>query len=273
MSVSIAYSNIKKKETNSVSHPFFIWTMRRTGGTTLTDMLMELSEHPKTDHEPFLLGRSLGSITQDYIDGNIGQVRSALREVFGKKTLIKHCYEILGEEFNDLLMKELLEFPDYRHILLLRRDETSRMLSLMLALQTDVWGKHGSEWVYQQIRSGKRALEPFDLERLKSEEDAAIARTRHLKALFNENKIDLEVIYYEDLYREGERKDRMMRLRRLLALLEIDIETFRSKREWIRHMMFDRSQRSHSVLGYVPNFEEAREILDRFPDREVITGD
>jgi hypothetical protein len=37
----------------TVSSPFIIWTMQRTGGTTLTDLLMSMSEHPGAEHEPF----------------------------------------------------------------------------------------------------------------------------------------------------------------------------------------------------------------------------
>ena len=36
-----------------MSRPFIIWTMQRTGGTALTDLLMEMSEHRSAEHEPF----------------------------------------------------------------------------------------------------------------------------------------------------------------------------------------------------------------------------
>ena len=36
-----------------MSRPFIIWTMQRTGGTALAELLMEMSEHRSAEHEPF----------------------------------------------------------------------------------------------------------------------------------------------------------------------------------------------------------------------------
>ncbi len=254
-----------------MSHPFFIWTMRRTGGTTLTDLLMSLSEYPTTDHEPFLIDRSLGAVTRAYMAKDFSKAEKLLRKSFEEGVLIKHCYEILGRGFNDLLLKTITEFPAYRHIFLMRRDETARMLSLMLAYQTDVWGKHGSEWVYEEIRSGRKKLESFDLKLLKEEEERAIQETKHIKEMLDERGIEYREVYFEDLY-TGEAESRLGELDGLFEYLRLDPEKIASKEEEIRRMLFERSQKSQSVMEYVPNLQEARRILDTFPQREVITG-
>jgi hypothetical protein len=254
-----------------MSRPFFIWTMRRTGGTSLTDLLMELSEHRKMQHEPFLADRQLGMITRRFFQKGGASVRKPLEEVFAQGSLIKHCYEILGRDFNDTILDVLTEFREYRHIFLLRRDETARMLSLMLALQTDVWGKHGSEKVYEAIRQGTHALQPFDLKRMREEEAAAIRETGHIKELLTQKGIEYTTVYFEELY-VGERQQRMKRVRNLLKFLEFGPEVFQEKRDRIRHTLFHRSQKSRSVMEYVPNLQEAIEILESFPGREVVTG-
>jgi len=255
-----------------MSHPFFIWTLRRTGGTTLTDLLMSLSEHPATDHEPFLIDRALGEITRSYMEGKTAETRNMLREVFSRKVIIKHCYEILGKGFNDLLFETLCEYPEYRHIFLLRRDETSRMLSLLLAYQTDVWGKHGSEWVYEQIRSGQRELAPFDLELLAREESRAIEETEHVTTRLKQSKAPHIKIYFEEIY-QGPEAHRFERLEELFDFLDLDSDTIKAKEKEIRHMILHRSQKSRNVLGFVPNIQEVRSVLEGFPGRESITGE
>ncbi|AXI46082.1 hypothetical protein C1J03_08665 [Sulfitobacter sp. SK012] len=48
-----------------MSHAYFIWTMQRTGGTTLAILLRRLSEHPSVEDEPFNLTRVFGHIILD----------------------------------------------------------------------------------------------------------------------------------------------------------------------------------------------------------------
>lgn len=254
-----------------MSRPFFIWTLRRTGGTTLTDLLMSLSEHPHTEHEPFLIDRALGDITRAYMSSKYKVAESKLRSALEKGTLIKHCYEVLGEGFNDFIFQIIKEYPHYRHILLLRQNETNRMLSLMLAFQTDVWGKHGSEWVYEQIRSGQKSLEPFDMQHLRNEEENAIHQTRHIKELLRKENVDYMTIYFEELY-QGSKSERLERLSDIFEYLEFEPSVIDSRQREIHHMIFERSQNSRSVLEYVPNIETAREVLDQYPGRETIIG-
>ena len=254
-----------------MSHPFFIWTLRRTGGTSLTDLLMALSEHKPTQHEPFLFDRVYGGLSKRFEKDGPEAIRGELRNIFEERTLIKHCYETLWRSLNDTFFEVLQDFPDYRHILLLRRDETARMLSLLLAYQTDVWGKHGSESVYEAIRSGKRALHPFDLDLLRKEEMRAIQETEHIRQLLADRNINYHTVYFEDLY-EGERSDRMAALERIFEFLEFDRAAVEKESEKIAHILFNRSQQSQNILDYVPNVAEVREILDSFPGRETITG-
>jgi len=254
-----------------MSKPFFIWTMRRTGGTSLTDLLMALSEHRSLQHEPFLIDRSLGYITQAFIEQKYDYVRKELEGVFAQHSLIKHCYETVGSDFNDAILDVISRFDEYRHIFLLRQDETARMLSLMLAFQTDVWGKHGSERVYEAIRKGEKPLKPFDLKRLRDEERKAIEETAHIKKRLTGKGIEYFTIYFEDLY-TGERQKRMKNLQALFDYLEFEPPAIKAQQKRIEQILFNRSQKSHSVLEFVPNLNKAKEILDRFPKREIITG-
>jgi hypothetical protein len=47
-----------------LSFPFIIWTSQRTGGTSLIELLMSMSEHKATDHEPFRPLRAFERVTE-----------------------------------------------------------------------------------------------------------------------------------------------------------------------------------------------------------------
>ncbi len=176
-----------------------------------------------------------------------------------EKPLIKHCYEV----FNIDLSRQIIRFfknKEYKHIFLLRKDEVSRMFSLLLAMQTDVWGKHGSEDIYKRIHEGEKLLEPFDIELLKKEEKIAINHTKNVKNILKNNNIEYKMIYFEDLY-AGDAETRKKNLYDLFEYLEFDSQTINSHQEMIDHILFNRSQKSNSILPYVPNLEEAEEVL------------
>ena len=70
-----------------MSYPFFIWTMQRTGGTALTDLLMQMSEHPQAEHEPFNWARKkprqFWPITEAWGNTkNEAQLNASLDEIF-----------------------------------------------------------------------------------------------------------------------------------------------------------------------------------------------
>ncbi len=251
-----------------MSKPFFIWTMRRTGGTSLTDLLMEMSEYKKIEHEPFLWERELGFVTKEFrrqldADDHIDIV-PVLEEVFAEQPLIKHCYEVFHIDLSRNLIR-FLKNRDYKHIFLLRKDEVSRIFSLLLAYQTDVWGKHGSEEAYDRIQSGEQRLEPFDIELLKKEEQTAINHTRKIKNILKNNDLPYKMIYFEDLYTGNEEK-RKENLYDLFDYLEFDQEVIESHQEMINEILFQRSQKSNSILPYVPNLKEAEDVLKKVID-------
>ena len=257
-----------------MSKPFIIWTMRRTGGTSLTDMLMEISEYNTIDHEPFLLERELGYVTKKFMslpkDNRSKEIEKILGNLFEQKVLIKHCYEILGSDFNKALVDNFALRSDYKHIFLLRKNEVSRMLSLMLAFQTDVWGKHGSESIYRMIHSGEKSLKPFDLKTVEKEEKIAIESTQYIKAILDEKNIDILPIFFEDLY-IGEKEDRIKKLEELFLFLEFDKDQIIQHKELIDHTLFNRSQKSHSVLNFVPNLQEVKTFIATIPGIDSIT--
>src|SRR5579863_9787871 len=105
-----------------MSHPFIIWTMQRTGGTSLTDLLLEMSEHKAAEHEPFNRDRQFGAVTIAWAQTKDEEaLRRALADLLAQRHLIKHTYELRDMQLNLALMEAAAR--DYRHIFLFRRDE------------------------------------------------------------------------------------------------------------------------------------------------------
>jgi len=249
-----------------MSKPFFIWTMRRTGGTSLTELLMQMSEYKAVEHEPFNLDRVFGYIVQDYkkelLNGDTSKVSSSLDRLFIGKPLIKHCYEITDTNFNKILINSLKN-TDYKHIFLLRKDEVSRVLSLFLAYQTNVWGKHGSEEIYNMIKSGKKVLKSFEIDHIRKEEERAIVKTKMIQKLLTQKNIFYKIIYFEDFF-TGDRDKRLNNLNSLFNYLEFNEKTVKNYKDLIEQTIFNKSQKSSSILEYVPNHKDAKKILEDF---------
>lgn len=242
-----------------MSTPFVIWTMRRTGGTTLTDLLMSISEYPKIDHEPFNLDRTLGSVAKRWYDTrDVAQSRKDLTEALQARPLIKHCFEIHGPKFNRLLL-ETVQQMGYRHILLTREDEVSRILSLQLAEATGVWGKMGAEEGYAKFLADGAPELSFDIP----------ASQEHLEHCFDSwgwlerelQSLDIKPfrLKFENLYSSITAGKQT--LRHVFDYLDFDPETFAEHANQIENALRYKGQNSSKMLPFVTNANEARSTL------------
>ncbi len=247
-----------------MSNPFFIWTMRRTGGTSLTDLLTTMSEHNSSiQHEPFNLNRTFGYITKEFEKQNNSNFGLDLSTLFDKEfiktPLIKHCYEITNSSLNYELISNIKN-REYKHILLLRKDEESRIFSLLLALQTDVWGLHGSRKIYELIRSRKKTLKPIDKGSIDYEVDNSIKKTSEIKLFLEKQSIDYKTIYFEDFF-EGQADKRFTNLYKLFEYLDFSSNVISEHQNIIKETILRRSQNSFSILKYLPNYLESKNYL------------
>lgn len=122
-------------------HPFIIWTLRRCGGTNLGEALFKFSSYKAIQHEPFNSDRFFGWVTQDWIaNKNRQSLENNIKSVLSSRPLIKHCFEIIPDELNLMLLKVSAELG-YKHLFLYREFPTDRLLSLNYAQMTGVWGK------------------------------------------------------------------------------------------------------------------------------------
>jgi len=121
--------------------PLIIWTLRRTGGTSLARQLFASLPFPVLEHEPFNPDRAQGGLARRWSQGDAERatVRSRLEQLLEPGPSIKHCLELFPASFN-LALAELCAKRGYVHLFLSRRDALHRLLSLQSAQSSGRWG-------------------------------------------------------------------------------------------------------------------------------------
>lgn len=244
----------------ALSAPFIIWTFRRTGGTTFASLMMDLSEHPRTNHEPFNWDRCFGAVSKNWFETrDDARLVAELDAVLADKPLIKHCHELHPDGFNDALFVAA-ERHGYRQLVLDRRDEVGRILSLELAKMTGVWGKRGAAERYERIERGEELLPPIDIAAALKHMRLCHARRLALKARLPRARHPVRVVLFEELY--GPIAQGRAQMRSILQDYGL-IEGHDPVKicEQITAALRSRGQNSARMLRFVPNIDEARAAL------------
>jgi SAM-dependent methyltransferase len=247
-----------------MSSPFIIWTMQRTGGTALTDLLMDMSEHKRADHEPFNWSRTKSRQFWPVVEAwnkskNDAKLAQDLDEIFAQKYLIKHCYELFGMPFNTRLIEAAAQ-TDYRHVFLRRRDEPARLISKFIAEANGTWFKDYASRVFADIRSGDRRLAPLPVSDIVAQFEHCRNMTKAVCAKLEDLNVDCHELDYEDLY-IGERDPRRTRLIDFLEFLDFTPTEIDQHRPAIEKTLFEAGQNTESVAQFVPNIDEVKKAL------------
>ncbi|WP_299548472.1 hypothetical protein [uncultured Tateyamaria sp.] len=180
--------------------PWLILTLRRTGGTSLTSFLAEVSQFPTIEHEPFNTDRIFGHITRDFLEtGDMIAMQGAVKQAVARNPNIKHCVEIIPLEMTRALI-DTCQAQGYGFMVLTRRDEARRMLSLLLAISTGAWGPEMAADIYPEIIAGTRQATPIDLQMVRNrvrQDYFTIGRTL---SLLRNRQIDYQWLLFEELY-------------------------------------------------------------------------
>lgn len=242
-----------------MSSAYIIWTLRRTGGTTLAALLAGLSEHPAMEHEPFNPERRLGAVVRGWHDHqDKDQLRADLERVLAPRPVIKHCYELLPDAFNTMLMQVTRDLG-YAHIVLDRRDEADRILSLELAKQTGAWGKQEAGKVLRELQMGVRRMAPFDAVEALHHKAVCAARRGWLDEAFSDAGIVPYAVFFEDVYTDPEAgRSEVANLLEFLGINPGDFPDFEQRRD---EALLKKGQNSARLLDFVPNLLDVREAL------------
>lgn len=247
--------------TSNEDAPFIIWTFRRTGGTSLKTILFWLSSRASWQDEAFNRDRELGSITREYEEsGDLDRLSKQINEVIAQKKNLKHCVETVPYEITSRLLR-FAEAQGYKHIVLLRRNEEDRQLSLALALITKAWGPSEAAKIYQEISSGARQLDPINLGWMQKHLDRDAIALGRLMRLFAVSDISYRTVFFEDLY-TGPFEARSNYLKALIKWIGLHRARTVGD-EAYESVLMERSQNTASILSFVPNISEVRNFIRR----------
>ena len=243
-----------------MSDPFVIWTMRRTGGTAFTSLLMTLSEHKGLQHEPLNPDRKLGSITRDWTTHkDPARLMRDMDAALAERPLIKHCYELVPREVSLALIKSA-SARGYRHIVLDRQAEVDRILSLELAKITGAWGAQAAEGIYAEIETGQRQLDPIDIGKACDHMRACATLRRWLADTFDTTQHTPLLVYFEEIYDSFEAGRRTVE--ELLACLGIDPRAQPKYEAFLKEALTGQAQNSRNIAHAVPNIDALRAALE-----------
>jgi FkbM family methyltransferase len=247
-----------------MSYPFVLWTLQRTGGTLLAELLMQASDHPPAEHEPFNWARDKPRQFWPIVEAwTASRDRVALLKdleaLAARRFLIKHCYELFPLAFNVALIEATAK-AGYRHILLRRLDEGGRLVSKFIAETQGTWFADYGREVYAEVKQARRELQPLPVDQMVAQYHHARHGTAALRRAFEERGVSVLETTYEDLYR-SEPVLRAQHIATLLEALDVRPEARASATAAFLDKARQGGQQTFSVLSYVPNIEEVVEGL------------
>lgn len=183
----------------SVPVPFVIWTLQRTGGTNLTQRLVERSGLRGIEHEPFNIGRVHGDITKAWMEGKDDvALTKAMMGVISKRPVIKHCVEMVPWAVTRALADATIQ-AGYRHLFLFRQEPRDRLLSLHFARNTGVWGPNMKK---SELAPGV-LVEPVPVAQLLSHERACLDLLTTSWTYLTRHGGQPRALSYEQVYRSS----------------------------------------------------------------------
>jgi hypothetical protein len=242
-----------------MSSPFILWTLQRTGGTNLFNLLVEMSTHSAAEHEPFNFDRRQPrQFAKVYLDWRNNRDVSALHEICAKRVLIKHVYEWFDNDFNSALSMAADKYS-YRHVHLLRRDSVARLISKGVAEESGAWYPDYAQRIFPEVLKGQRQIK-LDVGYLVRKHEIA-ERKRSNVTRMHRARQRYFTVFYEDLYM-GSIDDRMAALTALTTFLHIDRNRLDDYQSVIDTYLINGGQNTSAMLPHIAGIEELRRALE-----------
>lgn len=250
--------------------PIIIWTLRRTGGTSLANLLFTSSNFKTIQHEPFNQERVWGDVSKELTDQlskptdeiteyDLRHLRERIAIYCNLKRNIKHTID--NPPF--LVTKYLLEVSQevgYKHIVLLRKNHFQRILSLIIAQQTTWKLGHTPDVIFSKIVNGELELQEISFQHIAQAFNSAINMIGRLYEEFHQNNIDYHRVYFEDLY--SDKLNSQERIQNTMKILDyLNIEQYDPN--LLEQKIFKSSNNTQTVYDYIPNYDHL-EALAKF---------
>jgi len=244
---------------------FIIWTMQRSGGTSLTRFLKTWGEYSKVLHEPFNGNQIFGHVKRE-LAGIKSQKEAIVRgqelitEIYddNPNCSIKHCFEVHSDSFNEALLLVTRE-KGIKNIFLTRDSNFNRNLSLELAKITGAWSKQQKEKLENSTSEpiDSSSSISLDIPRMLTHNASCIARSRALREKFRSSDNVVRLVY-ERLY-DGELENRLNYLEGVKNLLDLDAFTVDTLNAKQISLLVGEKQNTQAVYRRIENIEQARQ--------------
>lgn len=241
-----------------MAKPFIVFTLRRTGGTSLMGFMKRISPYHSLEDEPFNKNRSLGYIanlfSQDppYEDGpdpNLRKGKAEVRRLLKSKVNFKHCIDVVPFGLTKYIASQAIR-NDYRIFVLTRDHHENRLRSLVVALHFNIWGPDQSKTRTADIVDQKGAIAPVSIEELERQIKSDFSRFGLFLMHLNQMDIEYTWLSFEKLYKN---RDELREHSKIIANhLEIPL----TKDEAFSEFFSNRRQNTSHLLDLIPNKNE-----------------
>lgn len=233
--------------------------MQFSNGDRLLELLANVSEHDRAEHDPFIANRQFGHITRSWTQTKNDRVlQTALAGVLGRNLLIKHCYE-LNPWFSIRLAKAAAK-TRYRHIWLERQDELSRLISIFIAKSIGWPSKKPIAQTAAELSSGIRKLRPLPIEAMLAYYQRCRRAKDDVRRSLRDQGAGVHDVDYEMMF-AGPDDTRLANFRRLLEFLGLQVELTEQRRAAITRALARPGPDFARFEKFVPNLEEAISAL------------
>jgi|GEM_PF-5701687 LPS sulfotransferase NodH len=237
-----------------MSSPFFVWTVQRTGSTTLTTILSHLSSSD-VKHEPFNVNREFAyRRNKDVLIQNLDNLR-------GQCFCFKHCWNVHRPMFNQLIFDFFIQ-DGYRLILLSRSNVLAMEISRQLAKQTGVWGKNTEKDHCSYI---EQDFLPLDIIEITQSISSYVTRLNEYRLQLEQANINYFSLSYENIF-ETSMEQRFSLIRKLCNFLDIPSKNIEDKKTNLEDLLKDNKQNTFEVYKKIPNIDK---ILMKFPEYNI----
>lgn len=237
--------------------PVLILAMKRTGSTSIMAFIEEYSSFASVEHEPFNPGRAWRYIYDNYQKtGELDTAKSLISLAVKERPNIKHCLDVVSPPFTQALVQVCIE-SGYRVFLLTRRDEASRLKSLVLALITKAWWKPEASRIYPGLIMEGRPLPAFDLDELRNIAASDKSSMETLLQYLQLSKTPYTRMFFEDFFGvDANTRESASNLLQSIGISSVaqSIRLGKLSPDW--------AQRSDDILPLISNYADICELLN-----------
>ncbi|MEO5377119.1 MAG: LicD family protein [Magnetococcus sp. DMHC-6] len=198
--------------------PFILWTIQKSGGSYLAALLMERSVWQATQHEPFNIGHCFGDITERWQqEHHFPSLYASVGKIVKRSMLMKHCVDLVPWEVTRVLVEESCR-AGYRHLFLYRKSSVDRLLSLLLARRSGIWGPLDLNKIKLD---GQIFAESLPIEELVDHEKKCSALLQKTWDYLEAQGAAPMAVAYEEIFKTEDSKQLTSYLHPILSTLEI----------------------------------------------------